>query len=208
MDSFSQLIITGIHQVPQAFQIFVIFLFSYAEGLPIIGSILPGGTIALLAGSLSATGVFTPISAVLCIALGSFLGDMTGFFLGKKFKQNKFLVKITSHEKYQKSWDMFDRHIAIITIFGKLLPVVRSTPSIFAAVRGVRTRKYMLYSFLGSILWSFAGVFVGNILTKYIGDKAIVVILVILVGSFVVIMAKEYIKKLKQRKIKSVSSDE
>ena len=95
---------------------------------------------------------------------------------------------------------MFDRHIAIITIFGKLLPVVRSTPSIFAAVRGVRTRKYMLYSFLGSILWSFAGVFAGNILTKYIGDKAIVVILAILVGSFVVVMAKQYIKKLKLRK--------
>jgi membrane protein DedA with SNARE-associated domain len=202
MDSFSQLIITSIQGIPQAFQIFVIFLFSYAEGLPIIGSILPGGTIALLAGSLSATGIFTPINAVFYIALGSFLGDMTGFFLGKKFKENKFLVKITSHEKYQKSWDLFDRHIAIITIFGKLLPVVRSTPSIFAAVRGVRTRRYMLYSFLGSVLWSFGGVFAGNILTTYLGDKAIVVIVAILIGSFVVIIAKEYIKKLKLRKSK------
>ena len=72
MDSFSQLIITSIQGVPQAFQIFVIFLFSYAEGLPIIGSILPGGTIALLAGSLSATGIFTPINAVFTLLLGAF----------------------------------------------------------------------------------------------------------------------------------------
>ena len=86
--------------------------------------------------------------------------------------------------------------------FGKLLPVVRSTPSIFAAVRGVRTRRYMLYSFLGSVLWSFGGVFAGNILTTYLGDKAIVVIVAILICSFFIIIAKEYIKKLNLRKSK------
>ncbi len=200
MESFSQLIIDGIHHVPQTLQIFVIFLFSYAEGLPVIGSILPGGTIALLAGSLSATGVFSPLKAVVCIAVGSFLGDMTGFFLGRKFKQNKFLLKITGHEKFQKSWDLFDRHIAIITIFGKLIPVVRSTPSIFAAVRGIRTRRYMIYSLLGSILWSFTGVFAGNILTKYLGDKAIIVILAILVGSFLFVVFKQILNRRKNKK--------
>lgn len=198
MDQFSAFVLETLTNISAILQIVVIFIFSYAEGLPIIGSILPGGTIALLAGSLSATGVFNPFTAFLIIALGSFLGDMTGFFLGKKFKEHKLIKKIVGHEKYQKSWDIFDRHIAIVTIFGKLLPVVRSTPSIFAAARGIKTRRYMIYSFLGSLLWSFAGVFAGNILTKYLGDKALVVILILLVGSIVIVSARTYIKRLKR----------
>lgn len=197
MDSFSEIIINILQDIPGVLKIFVIFIFSYAEGLPIIGSILPGGTIALLAGSLSAIKVFSPITAFLCIAIGSFLGDMTGFFLSKKFKNNKFLLRITNHEKFQKSWDLFDRHIALITIFGKLLPVVRSTPSIFAAVRGIKSRRYMFYSFLGSFLWAFAGVFAGNILTKYLGNNAVVVILGILVVSIIIILIRQKIKNRK-----------
>lgn len=199
MDQFSNFVIQAITDIAPILQITVIFIFSYAEGLPIIGSILPGGTIALLAGSLSATGVFNAFTAFLTIAIGSFLGDMSGFFLGKKFKEHKLIKKITNHEKYQKTWDVFDRHIAIVAIFGKLLPVIRSTPSIFAAARGIKTRRYMLYSFLGSLLWSFAGVFAGNILTKFLGDKALVVILILLIGSVLIVSTRGYIKSKKRK---------
>ncbi len=195
MEAFSEQVISFTLSISPLLQIITIFLFSYAEGLPVVGSILPGGTIALLAGSLSATGVFKPMAAFLTIAIGSFLGDMTGFFLGRKFKEHRWIKKITTHEKYQKTWDLFDRHIAIVAIFGKLLPVVRSTPSIFAAARGIKTRRYMLYSFIGSLLWSFAGVYAGNILTKFIGDKAIVVILCVLVLSVIIVFTRTYLKK-------------
>ena len=197
MDVFSNHVIEILTGISPLFQMVGISAFSYAEGLPIIGSILPGGTVALLAGSLSATGVFSPYLAFIVIAVSSFFGDMTGFFLGKKFKEKVWIKKIVNSEKHQKSWDLFDRHLAIISIFGKLIPVVRSTPSIFAAVRGVRTRRYMVYSFLGSFLWAFSGVFLGKILTEFLGKKAIPLIFGFLILSVVIVLLRQIIKSKK-----------
>ena len=52
MESFSATITEFLLTVPAAAQFFVLSLFSFAEGLPVIGSILPGGTIAIFAGTL------------------------------------------------------------------------------------------------------------------------------------------------------------
>ena len=197
----SDFVINTLTGISPFLQMVSIALFSFGEGLPVIGSILPGGTVALLSGSLSVTGIFSPYTAFIVISISSFLGDMTGFFLGKKFKEAKWIKKIVYNEKHQKSWDLFDRHLAVISIFGKLLPVVRSTPAVFAGVRGIKTRRYMLYSFLGSFLWGFVGVFAGNLLTQFFGKNAILIIFGLLVCSVVVVLYKQFKKHRKNKKI-------
>ncbi len=171
----------------------VAFVFAYLEGLPIVGSALPGGTIALLVGSLSAQGFISPILAVSLIAVGSFLGDMTGFLIGKRFHHTKLLQRLVAQERHQKSWDIFDRHLALIVIFGKLIPVVRSTPSFFAGARKVKTGRYMLLSAAGSVLWAVAGIYGGNILARTVGAYAIPIIIgILVVTGFVAVFAKAH----------------
>lgn len=53
MESFSQSVIVTLEAIPVASQMVVLGFFSFAEGLPVIGSIIPGGTIAIFAGGLS-----------------------------------------------------------------------------------------------------------------------------------------------------------
>jgi membrane-associated protein len=159
--------------------------------MPFIGAILPGGTIALLIGSLSSQSFINPIVGVLIIAVGTFAGDMVGFLIGRKYRHTAFFKRIVFNEKYQKSWDLFDRHIAIVVIFGKLLPVVRSMPSLFAAARGVVIRRYVFYSALGSMLWAFAGIYGGKILTEILGESAILLILGLLVASGIIFVFKK-----------------
>ncbi len=197
MDAFSTAIIAGAQTVALPVQLLFLALFSFTEGLPIIGSVLPGGTIALFAGSLAAQGLLSPLVAALVVGTASFAGDMTGFFLGKKFRHIGWISRLVTNEKHQRSWDLFDRHLAIVSIFGKLLPVVRSTPSLFAALRGVRTRRYMLYSVIGSYLWGFAGVYAGDAVTAYIGPKAITLIFGALVTSIVVVVIRTMLKRAK-----------
>jgi len=197
MSLFADFIIEILTGISPVLQMVGISFFSYAEGLPVIGSILPGGTVALLAGSLSTTGIFSPYLAFVVIAVSSFLGDMTGFLLGKKFKKAAWIKKIVNNEKHQKSWDLFDRHVAMISIFGKLIPVVRSTPSIFAAVRGIKTRRYMIYSFLGSFLWAFVGVFLGKVLTEFLGKNAVLLIFGLLIVPVIFILVRQIIKSKK-----------
>lgn len=187
MIGFSADILSFLAGIPVGMQLLVLFVFSFAEGLPVIGSILPGGTIAIFAGTLVEQGVLGSISTVLVIACSSFLGDMTGFLLGKKFKHLQWVRSVTQNEKHQKTWDLFDRHIALITIFGKLIPVVRSTPSIIAGFRNIQSRTYMIYSFAGSLLWSVAGVYAGRLITVYFGKNAIPILIGIIVISVCVV---------------------
>jgi membrane-associated protein len=181
-----------------ALRLFVIFGSSFAEGLPVIGSILPGGTIALLVGTLAKEGFISVPLAIIMIGLGGFLGDSTGYFLGRRFKDTKWIRKLVGQEKHQSKWDVFDRHLVLIVIFGKLVPVVRSTPSIFAGVRNVRVQKYLLLSFVGSFLWAFAGVYGGVLLSNLFGPSSIGIILGILIVTGVVALVSN--KRKKKRK--------
>ncbi|MCU0660014.1 MAG: VTT domain-containing protein [Candidatus Pacebacteria bacterium] len=196
MDSFSEAILSFVSGVPLVLQLLLLGVFSFTEGLPIIGSVLPGGTIALFAGSLAAQGILSPFVGALVVGTASFAGDMFGFLLGRKFRHLPRVSRFVTHEKYQRSWDLFDRHLAIVSIFGKLLPVIRSTPSLFAAIRGVRTRRYMIYSFIGSYLWGFLGIYAGNVVTNYLGPRTITLIFVILVTSIVIILLRTFIKRI------------
>lgn len=180
-------------------QFILLFLFSYSEGLPVIGSILPGGTIAIFAGSLSATGIFSPITAAIILSVGSFAGDMTGFLLGKKYKHTRFIQKIVYQEKHQKVWDLFDRHITIISIFGKIIPVIRSTPSIFAGARGQKTRKYILYSFIGSFIWGVTGIYAGNVLASFFGKNVLLILIWIILLTFTIFIVKFLFNFIKNR---------
>ncbi len=177
--------------VPEITRYLIVFITSFIEGMPFIGAILPGGTIALLVGTLSAQDFINPLFAVFLIAVGTFLGDMLGFLIGRKYRHASFFKKIVFHEKHQKSWDLFDRHIAIVVVFGKLLPVVRSMPSLFAAARGIVIKKYIAYSALGSVLWAFAGIYGGKVLNEILGEGAILIILALLVVSGIVFVFKK-----------------
>lgn len=204
MEQFSLFITDIFFSVAPIVRTSIIFAFSYGEGLPVIGSILPGGTIALLVGSLSASGFINPLFAVAVITVGSFLGDITGFFVGKRLKHWKWIKKFVGDEKNQTSWDVFDRHLALIVIFGKLIPVVRSTPSFFAGARNVKVRKYFFYSFLGSLLWAIVGIYGGNILSQVFGTAAIPVILGILIASGIAALVAQK-HKARKKKRQSIS---
>lgn len=200
MEAFSATIINFLSSVPQPVQLFILALSSFAEGLPVIGSILPGGTIAIFSGTLVEQGLLHPLSTSIVIGFSSFFGDMTGFLIGKRYKHLKWVRKIVDNEKHQKTWDLFDRHIAIISIFGKLIPVVRSTPSIFAAVRGINTRKYIVYSFIGSALWAFVGVYAGKLFKAYFGERAIPFLFALMILSIFIVIARALIKNIFKNK--------
>lgn len=188
-------VVSYLNGISSIAQIFWMSFFSFLEGLPIVGSVVPGGTIALLAGSLSTTGSFSPLIAFIFIGTFNFVGDMTGFLLSKKFKNNKFIKRIIEKESHQKNWDLFDRNIAFISIFGKLIPLVRSAPSMFAGFRGIKTRQYISYSFIGSFLWAFTGVYFGNFLSQVFGNNAILIIFGILMVSVILVIFNHLKKK-------------
>ena len=129
--------------------------------------------VAIILGTISHEGFMSPLTAINIIALGSFLGDYTGFLFGKFLKKLPRIQKLMSIERHQKKWDLFDRHIALVIIFGKLLPVVRSAPSLFAGTRNISRWKYAIYTLVGSYLWAIVGIIGGRFIGKVLGKHAI-----------------------------------
>ena len=177
-----------------------IFILAFGEGLPVIGSFLPGGTIALLIGSLSEESFINPWHAVHLIAIGSLIGDLLAFFLSKKLLTIRQVRELVNAEKHAKKWDLFDRNAALIIIFGKVLPVVRSVPSLFAGVRRMNKTRYVIYATIGSYAWALFGIFGGKYLAQIFGDSAVVVILFFLIISASVTLISWLKKRMRKRK--------
>jgi len=171
------------------------FVLAFGEGVPILGSFLPGGTIALLIGSLTEEAFIKPWVAVHLIAIGSLMGDLLGFFFGKKMLHFSWVKNFVHKEKHAKAWDLFDRHAAMVIIFSKSIPIIRSTPALFAGVRNMKTSKYIPYALTGSYIWALFGIFGGKYLAQIFGDKAVVVIVGILVLSIIIGISTSIIKR-------------
>ena len=174
----------------------LIFLFAFGEGLPIIGSFLPGGTVAIFIGALSEEGFINPWKAIHIIAIGSLLGDLIGFFVGRKLLHFNWVKKIIYSKKQAKTWDLFDRHAALVIIIGKLVPLVRSTPALFAGARKMNVFKYIVYVLIGSYVWGIVGIFGGKYLAQIFGKFLIPIIFgVIIISILVTILSQRKNKK-------------
>lgn len=177
MESLNETIIELFFSVTPSVRIALIILFAFGEGLPIIGSFLPGGTIALIIGSLSEKSFINPWLAIHLIALGSLAGDLVGFYAGMKLGNVSSIKKILESEKHVKKWDLFDRHAALVIIFGKILPIIRSTPALFAGARKMDLPKYIFYVLIGSYLWAIGGIFGGKYIAEVLGEYAVLIII-------------------------------
>ena len=182
MEQFTEIFSRTLFSLGPVAREFFIFLLGYIEGLPIIGSVVPGGTMAILIGSLSKDGFISPLLAINLLALGSFLGDLTGFVFVKQLRKLEYVKKLMENEKNKKHWDLFDRHVALVIIIGKVLPVIRSTPSLFAGMRKIPLRKYALYTLTGSYLWAVVGIYSGSALARVLGVYAVPVIILTVIG--------------------------
>lgn len=181
MQHFQDIIVQNLFSLPTLTVNFLIFLLAYIESLPIITIFFPGMMIAVIIGSLTQTGIISSFVAINLVAFGSFLGDITSLYTGPKLLRISWFKKFIEKEKYQKHWDLFDKHIAWILIFGKVLPFIRSTPSLFAGARNISKTKYFMYTFISSYLWSSIAILGGSFLGSIFGVMAIPAIILIFI---------------------------
>ncbi|MCX8513643.1 MAG: hypothetical protein ORN26_01130 [Candidatus Pacebacteria bacterium] len=89
MNDINELLLDFLFSIPLSFQFVIIFITSYLEGVPIVGTIVPGGSIAIVAGSISKLQNISLIYMGILVSIASFLGDMTGFLISRKFKEKQ-----------------------------------------------------------------------------------------------------------------------
>lgn len=165
--------------------------------------IMPAAGFAAARGELSLTGV------ILAGSLGSILGAMVLYAVGRMMNEQRLIALtdrygkwlLVSSDDIRKADDWFDRHGKKIVFFGRLIPAIRSLLSIPAGMSEMPFGQFLLYTSLGTTLWSgllaYAGYQLGNnyeAIEVWIApiSKVVLVVCLLLLFRFVV-------KRLKQR---------
>jgi membrane-associated protein len=152
--------------------VILILLLVFAETGLLLGLVIPGGeTLIFTSGLLVSTGTIQ-INIVLLLALlivFSFLGDCSGYFIGKKLGPKLYHKKDNWYfkKKYLEITESYlQKHKRKAIIMGKFLPIIRPFMPILSGVSKVKTTFFMLYAVIAVVVYQsaflLAGYFLGN----------------------------------------------
>lgn len=151
--------------------LFVIF----AETGLFVGFFLPGDSLLFVTGMTVSLNNhisgFNVWEIVLMTALAGILGNIAGYWFGKKsgpllFKREDSLLfkkkhLIAAHEFYEK-------HGGMAIVFARFLPFIRTFAPIVAGVVKMEFRKFIVFNIIGSVAWVCSMILIGFYLGKNI----------------------------------------
>ena len=126
---------------------------------------LPSEIIMPFAGYLVYQGQFTLWGVSLAGAIGCVIGSVLAYWIGvyggRTFveKYGKYFL-ITKHD-LNIADRFFEKYGASAVFFSRMLPVVRTFISLPAGIAKMNFPKFVIYSFLGSLPWSYALAYLG-----------------------------------------------
>jgi membrane protein DedA with SNARE-associated domain len=163
---------------------------------------IPSEIVLPLAGSLTLVGRFTLLGVTLVGALGSIAGALFFYGLGFWFDEKRvrwLLVRfgrwlMLAEEDLDRALAWFGRFGEYVIFFGRMIPIVRSLISIPAGLAKMNLFRFVLYTALGTALWSFLLAMAGRLLgqnwqrvTDFVDQyqNVVIVVFVLAVVAFV-----------------------
>ncbi len=164
-----------------AFAMIGVCLIVFIETGLLVGFFLPGDSLLFVTGLMIAAGAIqfplgdssfvVPIwLACLMISLAAWLGDQTGYLIGRKSGPaifNKPDSKLFSHDNVARTNSFFERYGARAIILAHFVPVMRTFVPVAAGIGEMPYRKFLRYNFIGVIGWgtgvTLMGFFLGKI---------------------------------------------
>lgn len=114
------------------------------------------------------------ISASLGAMAGAFVNYYLAMWLGRpiiyRFANSRLgHICLLDQSKVENAEQYFDKHGAISTFIGRLIPCIRQLISIPAGLARMNVAKFALFTALGAVIWNIALAVVGFVLTTIPG---------------------------------------
>ena len=109
----------------------------------------------------------------LLISVAGILGNLAGFWFGKKSGPFLFHRKDTFffRKKYLfQAKAFYDKNGGGTIVVARFLPIIRTFAPIIAGIVGMEKKKFMFFNVIGSMAWVFTMIFGGFFLQKWIWD--------------------------------------
>lgn len=130
--------------------VFVIILLESA------GFLLPGETMLVLASASAASGHLSIFGVIASAALGAILGDMGGYWIGRKSGSRilKRMFGSTYEAHLVKGQMFFERYGAVSVFLARFVPVVRVVSANLAGISAMNFQTFSLYNAAGGLAWA------------------------------------------------------
>lgn len=133
---------------------------------------LPSEIIMPFSGFLVGQGRFAFWPAVLAGSIGGTIGSLASYALGFYGSEQVVRRIIRRYGKYllifeyelDEAMHWFKKHGQLVTFTSRLLPVVRTFISLPAGMSRMDVKKFGLFAFLGTLIWSIPLTYLGKIL--------------------------------------------
>lgn len=177
----------------------------FAETGLLFGFFLPGDSILFPMGLMMATGIldFPLWLACLLFTLSGWLGDQTGYWIGRKtgpaiFKRPD--SRFFNHRNVERTQKFFDRYGPKAIIFAHFVPVLRTFVPVAAGVGKMPYSRYLKFNFIGVTCWATGVTLVGAALGQipFVRENAVVVTATFLIITTIPIIT-ELIKARRER---------
>jgi membrane-associated protein len=184
-----------------------ISLIIFAETGFFFGFFLPGDSLLFLAGLLASRELLSMWILVPVLILASFLGYLFAYWFGKRL--GGWLVHRPDSFWYKKIYidkahAFYKRFGPVAVLLGRMVPVVRTFCGIVAGMVHMDFKPFLVYNLLGSILWAciftILGYYVGDVFPNIV-DYLMILVLCIIIGSILLPIVHERIKKKKVKKL-------
>jgi membrane protein DedA with SNARE-associated domain len=123
---------------------------------------IPSEVIMPLAGFMATQDRLSLLGAIVAGTLGSLLGALPLYYLGRKIGDERLKAFADQHGRWltlsredldhAKQW--FDRHGGLAVLLCRLVPGIRSLISIPAGIEGMSLALFVLYTTIGTGLWT------------------------------------------------------
>ncbi|WP_104991741.1 DedA family protein [Deinococcus sp. NW-56] len=133
---------------------------------------IPSELIMPSAGFAAARGDMSLPIVILMGVLGSVIGTLPLYYIGRAFGEERLVAWADKHGKWltlsgkdiRKADDWFDKHGTKAVLFGRMVPGIRSLLSLPAGMSEMPMLKFLIYSAIGSGLWATALAYAGYVL--------------------------------------------
>lgn len=183
----------GLRQLIIAGGLGIMCLIIFAETGLLAGFFLPGDSLLVTAGVLSATSgdrtaLFSPWAVTFALSFSAIIGNQTGYWLGRKFGQRA--------ETRSDSWFFKRRHLnaareyfatkgPISLLLARFVPIFRTFVPFAAGMGLMQARTFLRWNIIGGLIWVGSLTWLGHLIGGTpLADELHKVILILVAASF------------------------
>lgn len=173
---------------------------------------IPSEVVVPMAGYVAAKGTLDFWWVVAAGAAGALAGAVGWFRVARAIGDRRLRAWVDAHghwitlecDDIDKAQRWFDAHGPWAVLIGRLVPGVRTFISVPAGFSGMGAATFLIYSAIGTLLWTLALAWAGTVLQSNfdkVGDSVNVVSNVLL-AAFLVYLAYRYVRVFRRRAVR------